>query len=73
VSLQRRLTAEALGTGFLLIDVVGSGFLGERLAAGNTAIALLANALTSGRMPDESNDIRNYDHSACSTNSASLG
>jgi glycerol uptake facilitator-like aquaporin len=45
ISLQRRLAAEALGTGFLLIAVVGSGILGERLAAGNTAIALLANAL----------------------------
>jgi glycerol uptake facilitator-like aquaporin len=37
--------AEALGTGFLLIAVVGSGILAERLAAGNVAIALLANAL----------------------------
>jgi glycerol uptake facilitator-like aquaporin len=45
MSIQRRLTAEALGTGFLLIAVVGSGILGERLAAGNTALALLANAL----------------------------
>jgi glycerol uptake facilitator-like aquaporin len=44
-SLRRRLVAEALGTGFLLIAVVGSGILGERLAAGNVAIALLANAL----------------------------
>lgn len=45
ISLPRRLVAEALGTGFLLIAVVGSGILGERLSAGNTAIALLANAL----------------------------
>ena len=45
MSLRRCLVAEALGTGFLLIAVVGSGILGERLAAGNTAIALLANAL----------------------------
>jgi len=45
ISLPRRLVAEALGTGFLLIAVVGSGILGERLCAGNTAIALLANAL----------------------------
>lgn len=44
-SLSRRLVAEALGTAFLLIAVVGSGILGERLAGGNTAIALLANAL----------------------------
>jgi len=48
MSIQRRLVAEALGTGFLLIAVVGSGILGERLAAGNTAVALLANALATG-------------------------
>jgi glycerol uptake facilitator-like aquaporin len=47
-SLPRRLAAEALGTGFLLIAVVGSGILGERLAAGNTGVALLANALATG-------------------------
>jgi hypothetical protein len=48
MSIPRRLTADALGTGFLLIAVVGSGILGERLAAGNTAVALLANALATG-------------------------
>lgn len=48
VSLPRRLVAEALGTGFLLIAVVGSGILGERLSPGNTAIALLVNALATG-------------------------
>jgi glycerol uptake facilitator-like aquaporin len=48
ISLSRRLLAEALGTGFLLVAVVGSGILGERLSAGNTAIALLANALATG-------------------------
>jgi len=47
-SLPRRLMAEFVGTGFLLIAVVGSGTLGERLAAGNTAMALLANALATG-------------------------
>jgi glycerol uptake facilitator-like aquaporin len=47
-TLGRRLVAEGLGTGFLLISVVGSGILGERLAGGNTAIALLANALATG-------------------------
>jgi glycerol uptake facilitator-like aquaporin len=47
-TLGRRLVAEGLGTGFLLISIVGSGILGERLAAGNTAIALLANALATG-------------------------
>jgi glycerol uptake facilitator-like aquaporin len=45
ISLPRRLVAEAIGTGFLLIAVVGSGILGERLCAGNIAIALLVNAL----------------------------
>src|SRR5207342_1069748 len=44
-STPRRLLAEALGTGLLLTVVIGSGVMGERLAAGNAAIALLANAL----------------------------
>ena len=44
----RRLTAEALGTAFLLAAVVGSGIMGERLAGGNVAIALLANTLATG-------------------------
>jgi glycerol uptake facilitator-like aquaporin len=48
VSLARRATAEALGTAFLLAIVVGSGIMGERLAGGNIAIALLANALATG-------------------------
>ena len=47
-SLPRSLVAEALGTVFLLIAIVGSGILGERLAAGNVALALLANALATG-------------------------
>ena len=46
--LARRLTAEALGTAFLLAVVVGSGIMGERLADGNVAIALLANTLATG-------------------------
>lgn len=41
----RRLTAEAIGTALLLATVVGSGIMGERLAGGNVAIALLANTL----------------------------
>ena len=45
VSLARRAAAETLGTAFLLIAVVGSGIMGERLAGGNAAIALLANSL----------------------------
>src|ERR1700692_2600471 len=43
--LRARLAAEFLGTAFLLAAVVGSGIMGERLAAGNVAIALLANTL----------------------------
>ena len=44
----RRLVAEGLGTALLLAAVVGSGIMGERLAGGNVAIALLANALATG-------------------------
>jgi glycerol uptake facilitator-like aquaporin len=44
----RRLAAEALGTALLLAVVVGSGIMGERLAAGNDAIALLGNTLATG-------------------------
>lgn len=47
-SLSRRLAAEFLGTAFLVAAVVGSGIMGERLAAGNVAIALLANTLATG-------------------------
>jgi glycerol uptake facilitator-like aquaporin len=47
-STARRLSAEALGTALLLAVVVGSGIMGERLAGGNTAIALLANTLATG-------------------------
>lgn len=47
-SLARRLVAEGLGTAYLLIAIVGSGILGEKLAAGNVAQALLANALSTG-------------------------
>ncbi len=46
--LGRRAVAEALGTALLLAAVVGSGIMGERLAAGNVAIALLANTLATG-------------------------
>jgi glycerol uptake facilitator-like aquaporin len=44
----RRAVAEALGTAFLLAAVVGSGIMGERLAGGNVAIALLANTIATG-------------------------
>jgi glycerol uptake facilitator-like aquaporin len=43
-----RLAAEALGTALLLTVVVGSGIMGERLAGGNVAIALLGNTLATG-------------------------
>jgi glycerol uptake facilitator-like aquaporin len=47
-ALARRAVAEALGTAFLLAAVVGSGIMAERLAGGNVAIALLANAIATG-------------------------
>ncbi len=46
--LHRRSVAEFIGTLFLLAAVVGSGIMGERLAAGNVAIALLANTIATG-------------------------
>lgn len=42
-SRSRRLAAEGMGTALLLAAVVGSGIMGERLAGGNAAVALLAN------------------------------
>ncbi len=47
-SLSRRVATEFLGTGFLVATVVGSGIMGERLAGGNVAIALLANTIATG-------------------------
>jgi glycerol uptake facilitator-like aquaporin len=44
------MTAEAVGTALLLAAVAGSGIMGERLAAGNVAIELLANPLATGAM-----------------------
>jgi glycerol uptake facilitator-like aquaporin len=44
----RSLAAEFFGTLFLLIAVVGSGIMAERLAGGNMAVALLANAIATG-------------------------
>lgn len=46
--LARRVVAEATGTCLLLATVVGSGIMGERLAGGNVAIALLANTIATG-------------------------
>lgn len=47
-SLGRRLLAEGLGSFFLFAAVIGSGIMGEALAGGNVAIALLANSLATG-------------------------
>jgi len=47
-SLAQKLGAEALGTALLLAVVVGSGIMGEALAGGNTAIALLGNTVATG-------------------------
>jgi len=47
-SMSRRLIGEAFGTALLLAIVVGSGIMGERLAGGNIAIALLGNTLATG-------------------------
>jgi len=44
----RKLAAEGLGTALLLAAVVGSGIMGERLSAGNMALALLANSIATG-------------------------
>ena len=47
-TLNRRLTAEFLGTAMLLAAVVGSGIMGERLATPNVGLALLCNTLATG-------------------------
>jgi len=44
----RALVSEFIGTAFLLVAIVGSGIMGARLAGGNVAIALLANAVATG-------------------------
>ncbi len=44
----QRCAAEALGSALLLAVVIGSGIMGEQLAAGQTALALLANSLATG-------------------------
>lgn len=48
MTLSRRVVAEFVGTAMLLAIVVGSGIMGERLATGNDALALLANAIATG-------------------------
>lgn len=46
--MKRKFTSEFLGTAFLLAVVVGSGIMGENLANGNLAVALLANTIATG-------------------------
>ena len=48
MSVARAVVAEAIGTALLLAIVVGSGIMGAKLAAGNTAVALLANSIATG-------------------------
>src|SRR4029450_7808246 len=48
MTLGRAAAAEAVGTALLLAIVVGSGIMGERLAQGNIAVALLANSIATG-------------------------
>jgi len=46
--LSKRVVAEGVGTAILLAAIVGSGIMGERLAAGNIAVTLLANTIATG-------------------------
>src|SRR5438477_1790084 len=46
--LARRAVAEGLGTALLLAAIVGSGIMGDHLAGGNVAVALLANTMATG-------------------------
>ena len=48
VDLPRRIAAEAIGSAFLLVAVVGSGIMADRLCGGNVGLALLCNALATG-------------------------
>lgn len=47
-TVSRRIVAEALGTALLLCVMIGSGIMGERLAEGNVALALLGNTRSTG-------------------------
>jgi len=48
MTLARRVAAEFIGTAMLLAVIVGSGIMGERLAGGNVALALLGNSIATG-------------------------
>lgn len=47
-TLPHQLVAEGLGTALLLAVVIGSGIMGDRLAGGNVALALLGNTIATG-------------------------
>jgi glycerol uptake facilitator-like aquaporin len=47
MAITKRAVSEAVGTGMLLVAIVGSGTMAERLTT-DTAIALLANSLATG-------------------------
>jgi glycerol uptake facilitator-like aquaporin len=47
-SLTEAVAVECLATAFLLIGIVGSGIMAERLSGGNIGLALLANAIATG-------------------------
>ena len=49
-SFSQKLGAEFIGTAGLLATVIGSGIMGEALAGGNVAIALLGNTIATGAM-----------------------
>ncbi len=46
--MKRQIAAEFFGTALLLLAVAGSGVMGESLAGGNVAVALLATSLATG-------------------------
>jgi glycerol uptake facilitator-like aquaporin len=46
--MKRQIAAEFFGTGLLMLVIAGSGIMGESLAGGNVAVALLANSLATG-------------------------
>jgi glycerol uptake facilitator-like aquaporin len=48
MNLARKTTAEGLGTAMLLLAVVGSGIMAQRLCGGNVGLALLVNAVVTG-------------------------
>lgn len=48
ITTSQRIAAEFVGTALLLAIVVGSGIMGESLAAGNAAVALLGNSIATG-------------------------